>query len=365
MPVVTNFGVRSFDAFLLLASTVATDYGLWRFTEGGGTTVVNRAAAGTADMVLSGADVASIWTTDDRLWGDASLGFDAGVSDFIASAAYSASLDLSGVSKFTWLGWVYYEGPGENAAAGTGGHIIEDGGQFRIRAQEDDKLNVEITTGSTNDRTWNTVLSTDTWYFLAFTYDSGSNTGTIYYAQTDDTALTSEADSITWNGAVATEQTAAITVGDRVVGGLMWEGKIAEQMLVPGVAMSEATLEAIFLKPWLYFSQRPMDPHGDGVRSGVLRQRTADGDSIGIQITPAVDELMRQWDAMNDTDRAAFKTWWKEMIHGGADLFYLLDTADRDSDTERKVRFVNNPFAGYPSRRVNRSELRWELIQLL
>ncbi len=107
-----------------------------------------------------------------------------------------------------------------------------------------------------------------------------------------------------------------------------------------------------------------MAPWGDGLRVNVLRQETADGDSIGIQIAPAVKTIMRNWGALNDVDRAAFKVYLMDTLRGGADHVFLLDTLDIDGGgTERKTRILNNPFEGAMARQ-NASALRIEMLEV-
>jgi len=368
MPVPTDFGCRAFEGLELLPPDFTPDYALWRNTQGTGTEVPNSGIPGTADMVASGADSAEedIWEPDNLLFGDASLTFDGGVSDRVLSSSYSSRVDLSGLGKMTVIVWV------RPAAAqeGANGTILFDQGQFILSVLDAGTVQVNLDLGAGFvPRTSGVILTLPAtkWTMLAFTYDTAPapDTGVLYYGDEDDAALTvAFTDTTSWSGTIKSNLVNGIRIGDVASGGQMFNGLIGPILYVPNKVLTQTQLDAIFVRPWLYLNGRPTDPHGDGVRTNTLTQRTADGDSIGIQIAPAVLEHQRTWRLMAEADRAATKLFFKDVLSGGAKLFYLLDTMDRDGVFQRKVRFTNNPFGGFPRRHKGWGPLVWELVEV-
>lgn len=361
MPVPTSFGMRSFHAFQLIPDSFSSKVGLWRNGEGLGTTIPNQELAGTSDLVLKGPDAASVFSSTDRLFGDASLDWRPASIDAYGEIDDSTTVSLDGTNDFTWMGWIRPRTAGEGSA----GRIWHDQGQFRIRTTATEELIFELDLGAgfvTITTTSFLSYASPEWWFVAVSWLSPN--ANIYIGRVTDALTTLDTTSTAWSGTV-TASASPIIVGDESsAGGNMFDGLMSEVQFIANRQLNKAQIDAAFVLPWVYFAQRPLAPWGDGLRDSVLRTRTADQDEPAIQIAMSLPELSRRWADLNDTDRAAFKTYWRTVIHDGRDLFFLLDTDDFDGETERLVRLITNPFSGFLQRRQNRSPLELLMIQL-
>lgn len=361
MPTPTDFGMRAFNAFQLIPDTFSTKASLWRNTEGLGTTIANQELAGTSDLVLKGPNASTVFSSTNRLFGDASLDWRPASIDAYGEIDDSTTVSLNGTNDFAWLGWIFPRTAGEGSA----GRIWHDQGQFRIRTTASGALIFELNLGAG----FVTITTTNflnygapEWWFVAISWVSP--TANIYRARVTDVLTTTDTTSGAWVGTVANSASSIIVGDDSSAGGNMFDGLLAEVQFVADRQLTKSAIDAAFALPWFYFAQRPLAPWGDGLRDSVLRSRTADGDEPAIQIAMSLPELSRRWSAMNDADRAGFRTYFRDVLHDGRDLFFLLDTLDFDAETERLVRLVQNPFNGFVPRRQNRSPLELLMLQL-